>query len=97
MIQDLLGHSSISVTERFYLKRRQRAAGRGAARPFGEKSQIRFWYMVWYMRRNSRLRKAILSGKLLRTKDAPVAQLDRAFDYDSQGFMCGNSLPVTSA
>ncbi len=30
MIQDLLGHSSVSVTERFYLKRRQRAACRAA-------------------------------------------------------------------
>jgi site-specific recombinase XerD len=32
MVQDLLGHSSVAVTERFYLKRRQRAACRAALR-----------------------------------------------------------------
>ena len=32
MIQDLLGHSTVPVTERFYLKRRQRAACRAALR-----------------------------------------------------------------
>ncbi len=32
MMQDLLGHSTVAVTERFYLKRRQRAACRAALR-----------------------------------------------------------------
>jgi integrase len=32
MIQDLLGHSSAAVTEKFYLKRRQRAACQAALR-----------------------------------------------------------------
>ena len=47
--------------------------------------QSNLWYRFWYRRGNLGLRIWRGACKVLQHKDAPVAQLDRAFDYESKG------------
>src|SRR5262249_7663654 len=49
------------------------------------KSWIVFGYQIGYQPRKSMLNKRCWFGKLLGIQYAPVAQLDRAFDYESKG------------
>ena len=43
------------------------------------------WHKPWHKLDKMVLQKAIRICKVLILQDAPVAQLDRAFDYESKG------------
>jgi len=87
MVSDLLEHSSIAMTEKFYIKRQQQTACRRAPWRFcrAKSQRQQNGYISGYMVAKMGLRKMVRRCNLLKLQDAPVAQLDRAFDYESKG------------